>query len=125
MLEQGLQKLGGWKMISNPMLSCLQMSRNEEFSMQHEIFKDFVADVEIPVEVIGLLFVPGCVVIALLKSEFQSTELSVPYVTLITNDWFSKGETNTFVENVLTRGSWRQGYLNLKSGKGGDFKVQR
>jgi len=69
MLEKGLMKLGGWKMISDPLLSVLTVSYDEEYSMESELYQDFVHDLEVPVQIFGLLIVPGCAVIALVKSE--------------------------------------------------------
>lgn len=69
-------------------------------------------------EIFGLLVIPGCAVIALVTSDEQQTELVVPHVTLLTNDWFSKSETNKFVENVCTRGTFRKAYSDAKKGQG-------
>jgi len=69
MLEKGLMKLGGWKMISDPLLSVLTVSYDEEYSMESELYQDFVHDLEVPVQIFGLLIVPGCAVIALVKSD--------------------------------------------------------
>jgi hypothetical protein len=62
--------------------------------------------------VIGLLFVPGSAVIALLKNDIN-TELRVPFTTLITNNWLGNAGTASFVENVCLRGSFKSDYSKL------------
>lgn len=44
MLERGLMKLGGWKMISDPLLSVLTLSYEEEYAVETSLYQEFVHD---------------------------------------------------------------------------------
>ena len=65
----------------------------------------------------GLIYVPGSTVIALVKSPTQKTELRVPYLPLVTNDWFGREKTITFLENACIRGSFKSAYSQLLKGE--------
>jgi hypothetical protein len=67
--------------------------------------------------IIGLLFVPGSVVIALVKSDDQKSDLKVPYVTLLTNDWFGRDQTSSFVNEVCQRGYFKSDYQKALRGE--------
>ena len=44
MLERGLMKLGGWKMISDPLLSVLTLSYEEEYAVETSLYQEFIHD---------------------------------------------------------------------------------
>jgi len=47
----------------------------------------------------------------------------VPHIQLLTNDWFSRKETNSFLENTCLKGSFKAGYLQARDAAGTETEV--
>jgi hypothetical protein len=69
--------------------------------------------------------VPEGVVIGLLKCE-ETSELRVPFVTIMTNDWINASQTKEFVENLCLRGQFKADYSKLiKIDESNDLNVKK
>jgi hypothetical protein len=111
--HKSAQSMKGWKITREPSLMCLNITAKLVSTVsENQIYKNFVEGQFADTSLIGLIFVPGCVVIGLLKCS-EMSELKVPFVTLISNDWFGQSATSTFVEQLCLRGQFKGDYSKL------------
>lgn len=72
----------GWNLPKDHSICVLAITQeNEAKSVQTRLYQEFPADEggEIEVLIYGLIFVPGCAIIGLVKCD-QATESRVPYI---------------------------------------------
>lgn len=87
------QSMKGWRLVKDPIVQCLNITQKMQSSVnENSIYRKFEEGQYDTVTVIGLLFVPGSAVIALLKNDIN-TELRIPFTTLITNNWLGNAGT--------------------------------
>ena len=81
----------GWELPNQYEICCLQVNRDEDIYAESAFAYDFVADRSVTITCSALLLVPGKAIIGIVSIDDQEVEEKVPYVTLMTNDFKTRG----------------------------------
>ena len=111
--------IGGWELVNELVLPCLNVERNEEVYEDSKIAGDFKAYKQASVSIFAIIYVREKMIIGLASVEGQAVEEKVPTVILARNGWHTRQQAAVLAEKTCLRtGPFKEVYDSLKLGKG-------
>lgn len=90
LLKKQLTHNGGWQLVTDLILPCLNVDRDELIADNSKIFGSFQKDKIVSVEFKAVIYVRDKILIGLVTVDGQEIEEKVPVVILAKNEWFKR-----------------------------------
>lgn len=118
LLKKQLTHNGGWQLVTDLILPCLNVDRDELIADNSKIFGSFQKDKIVSVEFKAVIYVRGKILIGLVTVDGQEIEEKVPVVILAKNEWFKRHLAEGLAERaVLKQGVFKGLYDKLCAGE--------
>lgn len=99
---QGKHEVNGWKKVEDFHVTTYYVGRDED-KVNHDLYKNFQPQVEVPVEILALVIVPNKIVTGICFPQHEVSN-RCPHVTLMTNEW-KPAMSNSLLEESCARGT--------------------
>ena len=116
--ENSAKSQSGWDRVSDLVLTCLQVDRDEYVYDESEIAAGFKEKKPVQVRCPAILFVPNKIVAGVAFVDGQEVEEKIPHVALVTNDWKKRIDIARFARNACNKGGpFANIYSQLEKGE--------